>query len=98
MPRRYESEVNAGIIFLDDHEEQGWRRRLIGVQLNMRFPNTCVLGHLHTNFWSALGKLGLSFDDAMRFGFALPRFEMCDLHWLQLTDEWEHQLAAPEEV
>lgn len=101
MPRKYESEVSAGIIFLDDHEEQGWRQRLIGVPLNMRFPSYCILGRLHGSFWSSLTRHGLSFDDAMRLGFAinlgaLVSEKMRNDVWQDLTDEWELQLAAPE--
>jgi hypothetical protein len=97
--------VQRGVALLDGKDSGWWRERehwrTIDLDvLDMGDPSRCVAGQLCGDFSRAVGRWGVSLDDAERHGFTLTNAELDamwdgrDRHaWVDLGDEWRRVIA-----
>jgi hypothetical protein len=74
--------------FIDEHYGRGWHRRVSIRRLDMSDGCECILGQLegdYGDYYDAVDRLDLSFDDATRLGLHRdwrgPRWETLDEAW-----------------
>ena len=84
------SRVQAGAKLLTSVYGDAWKKKVKVEDLDMRSPNSCILGQTDSGYFDHRMALGLSIDRTRDLGFevVLNGYGDLDEQYERLTDEW----------
>lgn len=79
--------VSKGVAWLN-RNRKGWLDKIDLNRLNLRDPNTCIIGEVDGDYFETFGNTGKKNRKAEQFGFTLPGAKNKKSSWIELTQVW----------